>query len=489
MNTRSIGFRLVAWYAGLLALVFLLLAGVMRVALKSYLEQSLGNTQLRRARQIAETLLAHIDQTGEARVISEIDSWFAPEGYERFIRITRGDGRTLYVSHNPRGREFDAAQAPAFRGEAAPGVWREVTTPDGRALMIGALPCASGSGERFLVEVGAPLEPVRAVLRRFVVLLGFTLAAMLAAATGGGCFLVRKALAPVDKIARSAERITLRNLKERLPLTPTGDEMERLSVSLNRMIARLEDAFQHNHRFMADASHELRTPLTIIRGELESIMEHPAPAAETREMAASILEEVERLARIVEGLFAISRLDAGEAQSERVPFDLAKLAAGTAGQMCLLAEDKGITLTCDTPEVVGVEGDRSRLKQVVVNLLDNAIKYTPGGGKVKLSVRAVDGKAVLEVEDNGIGIPAEARPLIFERFFRVDKARSRDLGGAGLGLSIVKSICAAHGGGVEVQSVEGAGSRFKIELPLSRALDGQDPARDPFANAEARAAD
>ena len=233
------------------------------------------------------------------------------------------------------------------------------------------------------------------------------------------------------------------------------------------MIARLEDAFQHNRRFIADASHELRTPLTIMRGELESIVEETHGTPEVQRTAASVLEEVERLARIVEGLFAVSRLDAGEAQKECVEFDLAALATGTAEQMCLLAEDKGISISCDAPRQVTVEGDRARMKQVVVNLLDNAIKYTSAGGEVRLSVQARDGRAVLEVADTGIGIPAEARPHIFERFFRVDKARSREMGGAGLGLSIVKSICTAHGGQVDFQSTEGAGSRFKVELPLS----------------------
>jgi heavy metal sensor kinase len=292
---------------------------------------------------------------------------------------------------------------------------------------------------------------------------------MMLVATSGGSFLVQRALAPVDKISRSAEQISLHNLKERLPIAKTGDELERLSISLNHMIARLEDAFQHNRRFIADASHELRTPLTIIRGELESIVEGAYFASEVQVTAASILEEVERLARIVEGLFAISRLDAGEAQKEMVRFDLAKLATSTAEQMCLLAEDKDISISCNAPAEVMVQGDRPRLKQVIVNLLDNAIKYTPAGGKIRMSILACDDEAILEVEDNGIGIPTEAHPRIFERFFRVDQARSREMGGAGLGLSIVKSICTAHGGHVDFQSTEGKGSRFKVELPLSCA--------------------
>jgi len=179
------------------------------------------------------------------------------------------------------------------------------------------------------------------------------------------------------------------------------------------------------------------------------------------------LEETERLSRIVESLMAIARLDAGEAKVERAHFDLAELASGTTEQMRLLAEDKNIALRCEAKREVRVEGDRSRLKQVVVNLVDNAIKYTPAGGHVGVKVYASSGCGVLEVNDTGMGIPPEAAPHIFERFYRVDKARSRQMGGAGLGLSIVKAIVTAHGGQVRVESVEGKGSRFLVELPIA----------------------
>jgi signal transduction histidine kinase len=232
------------------------------------------------------------------------------------------------------------------------------------------------------------------------------------------------------------------------------------------MIERLDSAFRYSRRFVADASHELRTPLTVLQGELESLAQQPQLSGELRDRLGSTLEEVSRLAQIVEGLFAISRLDVGEAAAEWLPLDLAQLARSTADQMSLLAEDKEIKVNCQAAPAVWVQGDRARLKQVVVNLLDNAIKYTPQGGAVTLSVAAHDSKAVLEVEDNGVGIPSEALPRVFERFFRVDTARSRDQGGAGLGLAIVKSICTAHHGQVQAASTPGQGSRFSVELPL-----------------------
>jgi heavy metal sensor kinase len=303
---------------------------------------------------------------------------------------------------------------------------------------------------------------------RFSLLLGVPLLGLVA--VGGGFVLVGRALAPVEQIARSAEQITQHSLNERLSLTNTGDELEQLSLALNRMIARLSEAFEQNRRFLADASHELRTPLAALRGEMESVVQQARALPELSDRAGSALEEVDRLAKIVDALFAISRLDAGEAQQERARFDLGALAAGTTEQMSLLAEDKGVSVICDVQGSVSVEGDQSRIKQVVVNLLDNAIKYTPLGGSINLRVHAIESKAVIEVTDTGIGIPASALPHIFERFFRVDKARSRDAGGAGLGLAIVKSICAAHGGHVYGESSEGRGSRFTVELPLAQPL-------------------
>jgi heavy metal sensor kinase len=473
MNTRSIRFRLVAWYAGLLIAVFCLLGLLVYGGLKLYLDQSLAAAQVSRARQIAETLLTNIGATGEPHVVNEINSWFAPETNDRFIRITRGDGSVLYASQPPNDLSFDPAQVPPVRSAPAGTTVNTVANAGHNDLLVAAIPYVSKDGHGYLVEVGASLGPVEAVLRRYLLMLGLALAAMVAIATAGGYLLVGRALGPVDQIARSAQQITLHNLKDRLPVTQTGDELERLSVSLNHMIARLDEAFQQNRRFTADASHELRTPLTIMRGELESIVRKTRLSPEAQAIAASILEEVENLAHIVEGLFAISRLDAGEAQQEWVEFDLGALAAGTADQMCLLAEDKEIAIACETGQPVPVQGDRARIKQVVVNLLDNAIKYTPAGGKIRLSASVTHNLAVLEVADNGIGIPADAQPHIFERFFRVDKARSREMGGAGLGLSIIKSICAAHGGRVHFRSKEGEGTCFTVELPLVQTAAGK----------------
>jgi len=459
MNTRSLSFRLITWYAGVLTAMFVLLGVLTFFILRHYLEANLLDIQARRAQQIADTLVAHATRGEEAVMRAAVEDLYSPEANDRFIRITRADGQVVYASGPPRNERFNPALVPA-----APT--RKVTLA-GSSLLVAARPAVGADGTGYRVEVGASGVAAEATLTQVLIMLAVGLPLAVGVAVAGGFVLVRRALAPVERITAKAEEITQLNLSERLPVVRSGDELERLSVSLNHMISRLEDAIRGSKQFVADASHELRTPLTVMRGELEAMAQDAQLGAETREALGSVLEEVDRLAEIVEGLFALSRLDAGEAHAEWVRFDLAELAATTADQMSLLAEDKQVSVACDSAAGVTVEGDRARLKQVVVNLLDNAIKYTPRGGRVSLTVRREGGYAVLDVTDNGIGIPADALGQVFKRFYRVDGSRSREGGGAGLGLSIVKSICVAHGAEVEVRSAPGAGSTCRIRQPLA----------------------
>jgi heavy metal sensor kinase len=469
MNARSLKFQLIGWYAGVLTGCFALLAVATYLALQTSLVRALKENQLRRARQIGELVRGDVEHLGQAKVGQEVEVRYAPALNDRFVRITQRDGAILYLSSSPTNQGFDPTTLPPpIWPEQAEASW-QVPLVGGRKMLLTAHSLQLSGGGRFLIEAGAPMDGVQADLRKWVLFLAAMLPVVLAIAVGGGFVLVKRALLPVDRIAASAERISSQNLSERLPVAQTGDELERLSLALNRMIERLDSAFRHSRRFVADASHELRTPLTVLQGELESLVQQPQFTTDWRDRVGSALEEVDRLSHIVEGLFAISRLDAGEAAAEWVPLDLAQLAAATVDQMSLLAEDKGISVACEASLGVWVEGDRSRLKQVVVNLLDNAIKYTPQGGQIALAVSAQDSQAVLEVIDNGIGIPSEALAQVFERFFRVDQARSREQGGAGLGLCIVKSICTAHHGRVEVSSSPGRGSRFRVVLPLISA--------------------
>jgi heavy metal sensor kinase len=443
--------------------VYVLFAALLMQRVESFLEQNVLDTQARRARQIAATLVAPLAHAAPATLVAQVRALYSPELSDRFIRITAADGTVLYRSGEPSDHSFVPTDVPPAPRAGTQALRRRQELPDGRALLIAAV--RAGEDPAYIVEVGVSTAAIAALLRQILWLTAMGLPIMVVLAVSGGYLLVKRALAPVESMAGKAELITHHNLAQRLPVVRTGDELERLAISLNHMISRLDDAFQQSKRFAADASHELRTPLTVLRTELENLARNPQPGPDPYERLGSLLQPVERLSKTVERLFALSRLDAGEAQTEWIAIDLGELVATTVDQMLLLAADKGIKVSCDAQERVVVTGDRSRLKQIVVNLLDNAIKYTPAGGAVHLRVTVSDGQAVLSVEDSGIGIPAEALPHVFERFYRVDTTRSAETGGAGLGLAIVKTICDAHGAVVRVASALGRGSSFQVTFP------------------------
>ena len=463
---RSIRVKLITLYVGLLAVVFLCFGGYVYGGFHQSLVQSLEQTLTRRAHQIGSTILEELPVRGGAYVAGEIQARYAPELNERVIRISDSAHRIVYASSNAGLlSSFLAAPVPAGTGEGAP-VYQEEFPLNGGALRVVAISRRLDNGAVYTVEVGAPENEIHTALKGLMLTLALGFPALIGLAILGGYFLLGRALRPVDEIVGAAERITFKNLNQRLPVPATGDEFERISQALNRMIQRLHEAFQIANRFSADASHELRTPLTIIRGELEILLKGASLPPESKDRVADILEEVERLARIVEGLLLVSRLEAGEAQMKREAIDLGELVGSTADQMELLSQDKLLVVKREIEPSVLVEGDKVRLKQVVVNLLDNAIKYTPEGGSIVLKIRRADRRAILEVIDTGIGIRREALPHIFGRFFRSNEAKASRLDGAGLGLSIVASITEAHGGAVTAESSENQETTIRVELPL-----------------------
>lgn len=463
MNARSLAFRLTSYYASLFSVVLILLGGALFVGVRFLLTRNLSETLLRRARLIGSTLAAEIDTAGLEFVGREIDSRFAPESGGWMVRISDGQGKILFLSGRPTDRSFDPEAIPMM-GFASRERVVFTKLPGGGDFELCSIPVLTSGKRRLLLEAGATLGPAQSLLNHL--LLSFTIGfpLIMGAAVAGGYRLVRMSLESVEKIARSAEAITFQNLNQRLPITKSGDELERLSHALNRMIERLDESFQHTRKFSADASHELRAPLTFIRAELEALAQSPTAPEYFTESIGSILEEVGRLTATIEGLLALARLDAGNACTEWIQVDLGSLVSLVADQMALVADEKQLEIRCHAPHPVFVHGDRARLKQIIVNLLDNAIQFTPKGGGIDLRVWRRNNAAVLEVIDTGIGIPASALPHVFNRFFRVDLARSRNVGGAGIGLSIVKSIVAAHDGEIQITSQEGFGTTVRMEL-------------------------
>lgn len=470
MNTRSLRFRITAWYAALLAGALLVFGVSVYLGLERYLYGDLQRTLGVDCRTIGTQLLSQHPFKREDWLNTEIEEAYSPEVNNHFIRVFQEGVGVLYVSSSPKDGAFDPFRVPLPTGDEM-GRPRKVRLGGGHQLLIDAAQFTTPDGSKFVVESGVPYHQIEVVLHGLLFIFAVYMPFIISLAVVSGYWLMRRSLQPVDEITKRAEGITSTNLSERLPVIRTGDELERLSVSLNRMIERLDEAFQHINRFSADASHELRTPLTILQLELEGMAQSHRLTPSLSDQIGSALEETDRMSHIVENLLAISRLDAGEVKMDKTRLDLGQLAASTAEQMRLLAEEKAILFRTNVAADICVEGDRARLQQVIVNLVANAIKYTPEAGEVEVSVRAQGRTAFLEVSDNGIGISDQALPHVFERFFRADKARSRISGGAGLGLAIVKAICDAHGAEIKVSSKEGDGSRFTVGLPL---LDGPD---------------
>jgi heavy metal sensor kinase len=465
MNHRSLAFRLAVWYALLLSATFALVGTGMFYGLEQYLRSSLRDSLRRRSAQVEQILAQAPIGVTDAAIAESINTRVAPDFNNRFVRVTRAPAALVYRSGPPADRSFDPQGVPPITGAwPLKNMTRRAVTVQNQRLMVSTTLLDTGSGH-YLIELGTSLESIEALQERLLIVLGLLLPALVICAAGGGYLLVNWALRPVDRMSQTAAQMSMQNLEARLPVEPTGDALQRLSLSLNLMLTRLRDSLQTSRRFLADASHELRTPLTIIKGELQEIVGNQAVQGELRDRIGSVLEEVARLEHLVSGLLVLSRLDAGELQGEWIDVDLAELTASTSEQMRLMAEDRGIHIESSALEPIVIRGDRSRLKQVIVNLLDNAIRFTPRGGTVTLRANQSGLYNVLEVRDTGIGIPASALPNVFDRFFRVDEARSRDDGGAGLGLSIAKSICSAHGAQIEVYSEVGQGSCFCLRFP------------------------
>lgn len=325
----------------------------------------------------------------------------------------------------------------------------------------------TGEGTYF-IRIGQSLEALRIARRHLLLVLGLAIPAALLLGSFGGLLLAQQALSPVDRITVAAEHIATGDLSERVPSPAKMDEIGRLAATFNHMISRLQAAFERQKQFTSDASHELRTPLAVMRGDIEIALRRERSCEEYQRVLTSNLEEILRLQRLVEDLLTLARADTGRVELRCEPVDLDKLCEQMAEYISPLAEQRQQALTYDSPGApVTINADLQRLKQLLLNLLDNAIKYTEPKGQIKLSLKTEGEDAIISITDSGRGIPAEDLPRIFERFFRRSaKTSDRSATGFGLGLSIVKWIVDAHGGKIEAQSKLGQGTTFAVRFPL-----------------------
>ena len=459
---RNLRLRLTLWYLGLFSLLFLLfsvfLYGVLDNALRSRLDERLSSE----ANTTAGLFLAELEElkgdAGPAAV--ETISEMRPRGV---LLAIFENHRLLTPSAPASGGELEAVGRQALAGGQSdlvvnlPGLGAKGSRASVHRFVSG--------GRTYLAVAVEPWDSVAADLARFRRVLFISFPLLLLVAGLGGFLLAKRSLAPLGWMAEQASEITGSSLHRRLEIGAAADELAVLAASFNELLARLDQSFESMRRLVADASHELRTPLSVIRGEADVALAKERGAAEYRESLAIILDESRRLCRLVDDLLNLARADAGHVKLRIQEFYLNELLADCCRSVGPLAASRQLAVACQCPDDVPFQGDEELLRRLVLNLLDNAIRFTPPGGKVTVSLDARDSSLRIQVADTGIGISEDSVPHVFDRFYRADKARSRHEGGFGLGLSIVKWIAEAHGGTVELTSQAGAGSTFAVALP------------------------
>ncbi len=465
IQPRHVRARLTLWYVAVLAGVLMLYVAGSSTFLFFNLREELDRNTIQDLETV-ESLL-NFAPDGTLRLgtgYKDVEEHEAEQ--ERFMEVRDLNGALLY--RNSRSGNWVLGGSPA-PGEGKVGYSeRSARLPNGtRIRLVSRLHTV---GDRpTLIRLAHSEEPLWREFRELLSVLSLGLPAALAVAGFGGYALARRALSPLDGMARRAEQITAECLSERLPVENPDDELGHLARVFNDTLARLERSFDQLRRFTADASHELRTPLTAIRTVGEVGLQKERDAVHYRDTIGSMLEEVNRLTRLVDDLLTISRADAGHIQLQRANVSVLDLARESAALLEVLAEEKRQHLIVEGDRDPIVYVDRLILRQALVNLIDNAVKYSPVGGRISIKVETNGGnQAVVEVLDSGPGIDPQHRSMVFDRFYRVDKSRSRDAGGAGIGLSIAKWAVEANGGGIELESEQDRGCTFRIRLPLAR---------------------
>jgi heavy metal sensor kinase len=453
--------RLTLWFVSVLAGLLILAWGGTFALLFWQLRSQLDHFAI----QEVETVEGLMYFTAQGELQMHEDYHNHPESrdvIDRFVEVLSPDGSVLY--RNGRLEDRVLGGLP-FAGEGVGGYSvRSERLADGtRVRMVSRM--HSLDGRPILIRLGHTEEPLWSRLDEMLIASLFVLPLVLAAAGFAGYGLVRRALGPIEQMARRAQEITPQRLHERLPNDNADDELGQLARVFNETLARLEKAFEQLRRFTSDASHELRTPLAAIRSVGEVGLQKDGSRAEYRDIIGSMLEEVNRLTSLVDNLLTISRADAGSLQLQLVPIAMMDLAHEAAALFEVLVEEKSLNLVLAGDEFATVQGDRLFLRQALVNVLHNAIKYSPLGGTISIRIRRLAGAVAVEIEDSGPGVPLEDRPKIFDRFYRVDKARWRESGGAGLGLSITKWVVEAHGGTIGLDDATERGCLFRIQFP------------------------
>jgi heavy metal sensor kinase len=463
VKKRSIGFRLAAWYFLVLACGLAAFSVAAWFAMRASIYHAIDDELRDRVRGVASFMDRQIASLSIPEIRDEFreHSVLGPGGDLFQVSDQRGEWlyRSVPLESNNVPTELPSALAsPRFENLRVEGRWLRFYS---ERIVV--------NGKPYTVQVAAPMNEAFEALEWFRWMLVFAAPLLLIAASAGGYWLSTRALAPVDEISRAAQRISIENLADRLQVPQTGDQLQRLSETLNATFSRLEASVHRINQFTADASHELRAPVALIRTTAEVAVQRDRSAAEYREALNDILEEAERTSQVVDSLMLLARADSGKESLERVPVDACVVVREAAEQGEKLARTHGRGFTVSLPGApVPIHADSDALRRALLILIDNAVKYTPERGSISVKLGTENGFAIASVSDTGIGIAKQDLANIFDRFWRADKARSREHGGAGLGLSIAKWVVNMHDGSIDVESEPGKGSVFRIRVPLDQ---------------------
>ncbi|MFN8459196.1 MAG: ATP-binding protein [Anaerolineae bacterium] len=472
MNIRL---RLTLWYTAILTLIMVIFGAAVYLGLSRSLMNTLDNHLKREAAQMigglkfehAEAEHEEGDDHRSGSTKRQLEVRYRPEEGVLW-RILDDQGRPLID--------------PGYLAQVPPGPWVITSSqtslnyallPNQTPIRVYSVPFVLEGQGAGIVQVAESYAHIQEVEQQLWLLMAIAIPFMLLAAGAGGWFLAARALNPIDHITQAARQISADDLHQRLNLKLPNDEVGRLAVTFDQMLARLEDSFERQKRFIADASHELRTPLTILKGDVEVALNRPRSAAEYRDTLEMVNQTTDRMSALVEELFLLARADNHQYPLQLQAFNLPELLADQIDSLMPRAAEKKLSLTLDAPDKLTLVADPAKLARLFLNLIDNAIKYSRPGDSITVTASAQSDQTRITIADTGPGIPPEHLPYLFERFYRVDKARSRhgtaetqNSSGAGLGLSIAAWLAKAHGGRIEVASQVNQGATFTIWLPL-----------------------
>lgn len=469
LRPLSIRTRLTLWYGTALLTILLVIAALSYSMLRWSLIRDLDASLLTVAKFINDSGYEADTSVSGSNPEAALQEILGPEFYDKVFQFVDEKGAPAARSTQLRHRTLPLSTGARENAGRGMGTFETVALSTGEPVRLLTMPVTREGKPVQLLQVGIPFRRVEQELWRYLQSLFVLIPLGLVLAAVGGGLIARAALSRVDEMSRTARRVSGEDLSDRLVVRGTGDELDHLAETLNAMLARLQTAFTEIRRFTADAAHELRTPLTTLTGEIEVALRSTRSIEDYQEVLRSSLEEVKRLALLAEDLLLLSRSSSGAGLS-RERIDLEALLVDVIDVVVRLAQAKRVAIHVEEIGPAMIVGDPIALRRAVLNVMENAVKYTATGGKVTVALLREDPLVRIIVRDTGVGIDPSDLDRIFEPFVRLDPARARDTGGAGLGLAIARSIVLAHGGSITVESVVGAGSCFAIALPLAEGL-------------------